>query len=105
MNDALWLANAIDPLTRKGLDNLICAFAAAELRRLHLVEQALERCKAVCDATSEGWRADAEQWQTQRDELLDALKLALRQNEHDMVMTGDERRQCRAAITKAEDEK
>lgn len=38
-------------------------------------------------------------------DLLEALKLALRQNEHDMVMTGDECRQCRAAITKAEDEK
>lgn len=48
--------------------------AAAELRRLHLVEQALKRCKAVCDATSEGWRVDAERLTAQRDELLAALK-------------------------------
>lgn len=34
-------------------------------------------------------------------DLLEALKLALRQNEHDMVMTGEECRQCFAAIAKA----
>lgn len=50
------------------------AEVAAELRRLHLVEQALKRCKAVCDATSEGWRVDAERLTAQRDELLEALK-------------------------------
>ena len=49
--------------------------------------------------------ADNKQLQAQRNELLEALKLALRQNEHDMVMTGEECRQCRAAITKAEDGK
>lgn len=51
-----------------------CSEAAAELRRLY----------------------------AQRDALLEALKLALRQNEHDMLMTGEELRQCRAAIAKAE---
>lgn len=34
-------------------------------------------------------------------ELLEALQLAVRQNEHDMVMTGDELRLARAAIAKA----
>ena len=53
--------------------------AAAELRRLYLVEQALDRCRVVCDATSEGWRADAERWQAQRDALVDALKLMVEQ--------------------------
>jgi hypothetical protein len=38
----------------------------------------------------------------QRDELLAALKLAVRQNDHDMLMTQDELRICRAAIKKAE---
>ena len=38
-------------------------------------------------------------------DLLEALKLAVRQNEHDMLMTGEECRQCRAAIAKAEGEK
>ncbi len=33
--EALRLADAIDPMTRKGLDNLTCAAAATELRRLH----------------------------------------------------------------------
>jgi len=35
-------------------------------------------------------------------DLLKALKVALRQNEHDMMMTGEECRQCWAAIAKAE---
>jgi hypothetical protein len=48
--------------------------AAAELRRLHKVIE----------------------------ELLEALKLAVRQNDHDMLMTGEELRICRAAIAKAD---
>ena len=35
-------------------------------------------------------------------ELLEALKLAVRQNEHDMLMTGGELRICDAAIARAE---
>ena len=35
-------------------------------------------------------------------ELLEALKLAVRQNSHDMLMTGEELRQCEAAIAKVE---
>lgn len=41
------------PTDREFLLRFAALVAAAELRRLHLVEQALERCKAVCDATSE----------------------------------------------------
>ena len=37
-------------------------------------------------------------------DLLEALKLAVRQNEHDMLMTGEELRQCRAAIGAVEGE-
>jgi hypothetical protein len=51
-----------------------CAEAAAELRRLHAVNA----------------------------ELLEALKLAVRQNDHDMLMTGEELRVADAAIAKAE---
>jgi hypothetical protein len=54
-----------------------CAEAAAELRRLHDLN----------------------------GELLEALKLAVRQNEHDMLMTGEELRNARAAIARAEGEK
>jgi hypothetical protein len=75
--EALRLADAIDPLIRKGLDNLTCAAAAAELRRLHDLN----------------------------GELLEALKLAVRQNEHDMLMTGEELRNARAAIARAKGEK
>ena len=46
---------------------------ASELRRLHEVNQ----------------------------ELLEALELAVRQNSHDMLMTGEELRQCESAIAKA----
>lgn len=34
-------------------------------------------------------------------ELLAALKMAVRQNSHDMLMTGEELRACEAAIAKA----
>jgi len=46
--------------------------------------------------------AEVERLRAQQAELLEALKLAVRQNEHDMLMTGDELRSCRAAIAKAE---
>ena len=36
----------------------------------------------------------------QRDDLQAALKIAVTQNEHDMLMTGDELRKARAAIDK-----
>lgn len=34
-------------------------------------------------------------------ELLEALKLAVRQNSHDMLMTGEELHKCEAAIARA----
>ena len=34
-------------------------------------------------------------------DLLEALQIAVRQNDHDMVMTGEELRQCYAAIAAA----
>lgn len=37
----------------------------------------------------------------QRDELLAALQMAVRQNSHDMLMTGEELRACEATIAKA----
>ena len=36
------------------------------------------------------------------DELLEVLKMAVRQNNCDMLMTGEELRKCEAAIAKAE---
>lgn len=92
------------------------AEAAGELRRLHQSER-------------EGWRYAAElelernrlneahDWQYKmagdrlrrieklekvNHELSEALKLAVRQNEHDMLMTGEELRVAYAAICKAE---
>lgn len=48
-----------------------------------------------------GWDAAIESaLRDQRDELLSALRLAVRQNSHDMLMTGEELRQCEAAIAK-----
>ena len=38
-------------------------------------------------------------------QLLEALKLAVKQNEHDMLMTGDELRKCSAAIAAAQEVK
>jgi hypothetical protein len=75
--EALRVADAIDPPQIACLPETR-ACAATELRRLHEVNQ----------------------------ELVEALKLALKQNECDMVMTGEECRKAQAAIAKAEgDEK
>jgi hypothetical protein len=69
--DALDLADALDqfhnPQDKK---------AAAELRRLHTLNQA----------------------------LVEALELAVRQNSHDMMLTGEELRTCEAALAKAKGE-
>jgi hypothetical protein len=79
--DALRLADAIDPLTRKELDNLTCAAAAAELRRLV----------------------------AQRDELVRVLKdceIALRtvaKDDDDFHLARHQVREVRAAIKKAEE--
>ena len=73
--------------------------AAAELRRLYLVEQALDRCRVVCDATSEGWRADAERWRAQRDALLEALQDLCDEQEGPPLVR--RHRQWQAAIDKA----
>ena len=58
-------------------------------------------------ATS-GYAKKIEQLIEQRDslravnaELLAALEVALLQNEHDMLMTGEELRKCSAAIARA----
>jgi hypothetical protein len=70
--EALRLADA---LSRNCYDESLTPLQAAhELRRLQAVNQ----------------------------ELLEALKLAVRQNEHDMLMTGEELRICDAAIARAE---
>ena len=39
--EALRLADAIDPFTRKFIDHLTCKVAADELRRMHAVNQEL----------------------------------------------------------------
>ena len=52
MSEALRLADAIDPLTRKSLDNLTCASAATELRRLHALNAELvEALRSLVTAT------------------------------------------------------
>jgi hypothetical protein len=112
--EALRLADAIDPLIRKGLDNLTCAAAAAELRRLHDLVDACEPYLKEGETPAE--RIERERGDTEavcrlyakerekNVELLEALKLAVRQNEHDMLMTGEELRVARAAIAAAEGE-
>jgi hypothetical protein len=46
-----------------------------------------------CTSCSE-WQAQAERVRVLRE----ALELAVRQNEHDMLMTGDEIRKCRTVL-------
>lgn len=116
---ALWLAELLeaDPNSKAHHDQ-----AAAELRRLHEVNEHLRRFELANNLWHEktDWvqetvrplelgrhRGDVLKQRIERlhavnAELLEALKLAVRQNEHDMLMTGDELRSCRAAIAKVE---
>lgn len=104
--EALRLAAILEssPLHTVGAD----LEAAAELRRLHAENEALKRvienCKAVSDATAEGWRHDQAKFDTTaalNAELLEALKTAVvhaelrREGAVDMEL-------IRAAIAKAE---
>ena len=86
--------------------------AAAELRRLHAENERLHQINQ-----SHEMKLSVRGYETQIDdlrlahaelhalngELLEALKLAVRQNEHDMLMTGEELRICDAAIARAEE--
>jgi hypothetical protein len=82
---ALRLADDIEAVAKTALDDrsvrykelndaAACCAAAAELRRQHAEIEALR----------------------------EALKTAVCQNEHDMLMTGEELRQARAALAKGE---
>jgi hypothetical protein len=75
--EALRLADELDGIPLADMTEALADDAAAELRRLHALN----------------------------GELLEALKLAVRQNEHDMLMTGEELRNARAAIARAKGEK
>ena len=64
-------------------------------------------CLDINHATEESQEADEAQMAANAaliasaPDLLAALALAVRQNSHDMLMTGEELRQCEAAIAKA----
>lgn len=68
---SLRLADELDAVPETGADPQLIVDSAAELRILHA---GLQRCKQVCDATAEGWRADAEKWKAERDSLMEVLK-------------------------------
>jgi hypothetical protein len=68
--EALRLADAIDPLTCNRLDNLTCATAAAELRRLHGLDFALRDCELALQKMATKYMDAVDQ----RDALLEALK-------------------------------
>ena len=82
--------------------NVLYQPAAAELRRLH--ELALEQQGKIY-ALEMARSMEQKTAKLKQDALLEALKMAVRQNEHDMVMTGEECRQCRAAIKMVEEGK
>ena len=61
-------------------------------------------CRPATDEEVALWDAHADMAGEVR-ELVEALKLAVRQNEHDMLMTGEELRTCTAVLAKFTQEK
>lgn len=85
-NETLRLADAVDPLTRKGIDNLTCAAAAAELRRLAAVEAERDALREILNHIPQ---VEAELAETsdklhamtvERDALLAALRQIVEQH-------------------------
>jgi uncharacterized protein Yka (UPF0111/DUF47 family) len=73
--------------------------AAAELRRLYEENVRLE---SELEGTAQRNRdiyGQLDKAEAEIDRLRAALEMAVRQNEHDMLMTGEELRQARAALT------
>ena len=96
--EALRLADELEKWTMDDFDA-----AAAELRRLYAENAELREANETFGRRQVWWNDRMFALEQQRDALLEALKLAVRQNEHDMVMTGEECRQCRAAIKAVEE--
>jgi hypothetical protein len=83
-SEALRLADAIDPFTRKFLDNLTCKVAADELRRLH--ELNVDKTEIIASLSA------------MNQELLEALSAMLKDGQ-DYTATRD---RARAVIAKVE---
>ena len=109
--DLLELADLFD---RGGTNNALHRAVAAELRRLHQHELSNELWHKKTEWLQNSYttaelgihRADVMKQRIDRlrslnQELVEALNLAVRQNSHDMLMTGDELRTCETALAKA----
>lgn len=66
--------------------------------QLHLAEVARAAQVEGAVQVAAGWRERANQLEAQVAGLRKALAAAIRQNEHDMLMTGEELRAARAAL-------
>jgi hypothetical protein len=96
-SEAQRLAAALDALLGYRGINADVGKAAAELRRLEAeVERKAAGIKFLWKECDNQERINAQ--------LLEALELAVLQSEHDMLMTGEELRICRAAIKAAKGE-
>ena len=78
------MTDLISRLYRYGKELEVCNEAADEIERL---TQALKKANDQAEHFEREWYLRG-----------DALEVAVRQNEHDMLMTGEELRACRAAL-------
>ena len=78
------MTDLISRLYRYGKELQVCNEAADEIERL---TQALKKANDQAEHFEREWYLRG-----------DALEVAVRQNEHDMLMTGEELRACRAAL-------
>ena len=97
-NEALRLADALENLEATGWGGDCFALTKHSEQQAELAAAKLRRQHAEIENLRDSLRWMAKRFETERDALLAALEIAARQNEHDMLMTGEELRQCRAVI-------
>ena len=68
-----------------------------DIERLAAIGEGVMRLSVLADDN----RAERDSLRAVNAELMEALQIAVRQNSHDMQMTGDELRRCESAIASA----
>lgn len=79
-------------------DAALHAYAQQHAAALQLEVEGLRAEKERVERNRDMWQSQCTRQAEQLTNMREALRLAVRQNSHDMLMTGDEIRLCEAAL-------